>query len=267
MPKQQKQRNPLLMKYGSWAIVTGASSGIGREMAIYLAAQGFNLILTARRQAILEEMATDLTAQYDIEIHVISLDLADPEAVDVLDEKTEHLDVGLLVAAAGFGTSGGFLDATLGQEINMLQVNCCAVLALSLTFGRRLSKRGRGGIVLMSSMLAFNGIPNASHYAATKAYVQSLAEALHVELKPLGVDVLASAPGPVRSGFASRANMQMGVALNSKNVAVSTLKALGKTDTVRPGWMSTLIPFSMAFFPRWAQVRVMGMVMQQMTKH
>lgn len=267
MQTQPKRQSRLLMKYGPWAIVTGASSGIGREMAIYLAEQGFNLILTARRQAILEKMAMDLSAQYGVETRVISLDLADPKAVDDLDEKTSDLDVGLLVAAAGYGTSGVFLDAILEQESNMLQVNCCAVLALSLAFGRRFSERRRGGIVLLSSILGFHGVPNASHYAATKAYVQSLAESLHVELKPLGVDVLASAPGPVHSGFASRANMQMGIALNSKNVAVSTLKALGKRDTVRPGWLSTLIPLSIAVLPRWAQVRAMGMIMQQMTQH
>ena len=106
------------------------------------------------------------------------------------------LDVGLLVAAAGFGTSGPFLDSDLTQELEMLDVNCRALLSQSLHFGRRFAERGRGGLILLASLVGFQGAPFSANYAATKAYVQSLAEALHVELALRGVDVLASAPGP-----------------------------------------------------------------------
>jgi uncharacterized protein len=119
----------------------------------------------------------------------------------------------------------------------------------------------------MSSLLAFQGTPRAAHYAATKAYVQSLAEGLRVEWAPLGVDVIACAPGPIHSGFAARANMKMAQALPAEVVARVTMQALGRRTTVRPGWLSKLLGWSLAMLPRAAQVRVIGQVMNGMTAH
>ena len=134
-------------------------------------------------------------------------------------------------------------------------------------FARRFAARRRGGVVLMSSLLAFQGVPRAANYAATKAYVQTLAEGLRVELAPVGVDVLASAPGPVRSGFADRADMRMSMALGPQVVARVTLNALGRKTTVRPGWLSKLLGWSLATLPRWGQVMVITQVMNGMTAH
>jgi len=261
-----RRRERLRARYGPWAIVTGASDGIGREMARRLAEAGLNLVLVARRRAALDEIAADLTARHRIETRVLDVDLALGDAVEAIEDATRDLDVGLLIAAAGFGTSGPFLDARLDRELEMLRVNCGAVLGLSLGVGRRLAERGRGGIVLMSSLVAFQGVPLSANYAATKAYVQSLAEALHLELAPLGVDVLASAPGPVRSGFAARAGMEMGAALTPADVAQATLDALGRKTTVVPGLLSKLLTYSLAPLPRSARARMMGRVMRGMTK-
>lgn len=264
---QHQRHERLRTRYGPWAVVTGASSGIGREMALRLAEAGLNLVLVARSQDVLEQMAADLTARLGIEVQVIIADLAQETAVDRVETATRDVDVGLLIAAAGFGTSGSFLDAALDQEVNMLNVNCRALLGLSWHFGRRFAKRGRGGMVLMSSIVGFQGTPNAAHYAATKAYVQVLAEALHVELAPLGVDVLASAPGPTNSGFAARAGMRMGLALEPVDIAQPTLDALGRRSTVLPGRLSKLLTYSLAPLPKSARVRIMGRVMRSMTKH
>ena len=117
--------------------------------------------------------------------------------------------MGLFVASAGFGTSGPLLECDLNQELNMVDVNCRALLQLSVLFGRRFAARGRGGLVLLSSLVAFQGVPRSANYAATKSYVQTLAEGLHLELAARGVDVLASAPGPVLSGFGARSRMKM----------------------------------------------------------
>jgi len=149
----------------------------------------------------------------------------------------------------------------------MLQVNCYALLALSVHFGRRFAKRGRGGMILMSSLVGWQGTPFAAHYAATKAYVQSLAEAMHAELKGSGVDVLASAPGPVNSGFAARANMRMGAAAMPADVAKASLSALGRSRTVVPGLLSKVFTSSLVLLPRAARIRVMGQIMRSMTKH
>lgn len=180
--------------------------------------------------------------------------------------ETRDRDVGLLIASAGFGTSGPFVDGRLDEELGMIDVNCRAVAALSHAFGRRFVDRKRGGIVLMSSLVAFQGVPRAANYAATKAYVQSFAEALRLELKPLGVDVIASAPGPIRSGFATRASMTMGLAQTPRDVAGATLASLGRRGIVRPGWLSTFLEASLMFLPRWGRVRTMGIVMAGMTK-
>ena len=248
----------LRTRYGPWAVVTGASSGIGRETALVLAEAGLNLVLVARSRDALEKMATDLASRHGIEARAVPADLALGTVTEEAETATRDLDVGLLVAAAGFGTSGPFLDSSLGEEMEMLDVNCRAPLRMSLHFGRRFAARGRGGIVLMGSIVGFQGTPNAANYAATKAYVQTLAEALHAELAPLGVDVLASAPGPTNSGFAARAGMRMGAALGSADVARKTLDALGRRSTALPGTLSKVLAYSLAPLPRWARVRVMG---------
>jgi len=254
-------------KYGPWAVVTGASDGIGRAIAVELAAAGVSLVLVARRQDALDELARTLRAQHAIDARTVALDLARPGSTEALVDATRALDVGLLVAAAGRGTSGPFCEADLDAELAMVDLNCRAVAALAHAFGRRFVTRGRGGLVLMSSLVAFQGVPGAANYAATKAYVQSLAEGLRQELAPHGVDVLASAPGPVHSGFAARAHMKMGAAQTPREVARGTLAALGRWGTVRPGLLSRLLELSLSLLPRWGRVRMMGVVMHGMTKH
>jgi short-subunit dehydrogenase len=109
-------------------------------------------------------------------------------------------------------------------------------------------------------------MPFAAHYAATKAYVQTLAEALYVELAPQGVDVIAATPGPTNSGFSDRAGMKIGKALSAGEVAQGTLNALGRKPTMLPGFLSKLLVYSLVPLPRWVRVRIMGSVMKSMTK-
>lgn len=253
-------------KYGPWAVVTGASSGIGRGLAAYLARAGLNVVLVARRRELLEELSAEIQAA-GRDVKIISADLAVDAGIAAVQSGTKNLDVGLFVAAAGFGTSGPLLKSELTSELEMLAVNCRALLTLTHTFSRRFVERGRGGVVLLSSMVAFQGVPFAGHYAATKAYVQSLAEALRVELGPLNVDVLAAAPGPTESGFAERANMRMGAALAPEELARPIMHALGRRSTVLPGLLTKFLVGSLATLPRWGKVRAMGVVMNGMTKH
>jgi len=257
----------LARRYGPWALVTGASDGIGRAFAEHLAAEGLHLVLVARRESALESLAAELRMAHGVECRVLSVDLSDLEAVHRLAKATSELEVGLLVAAAGFGSSGPLVNSDLGVEIKMVDLNCTAVLALAWHFGRSFAARGRGGVVFMSSLLAFQGTPRAANYAATKAYIQTLAEGLRVEWAPQGIDVIASAPGPIRSGFAERANMRMGVAPPAAVVARATMGALGRQTTVRPGWLSKLLGWSLAMLPRWGQVMVIAQVMKGMTAH
>lgn len=255
-------------RYGPWAVVTGASSGIGRALALGLAQAGLNVVLVARGREALDRLASELGSTHGVEARAVAADLGTLDGIQTVEDATRDLDVGLLVAAAGFGTSGPFLNADAERECRMLDVNCRAVLLHSLAFGRRFAARGRGGVVLMGSLVGFQGTPLAAHYAATKAYVQALAEALHVELAPAGVDVLASAPGPVHSGFAARAGMTMGLAARPDAVARATLHALGRRRmTVLPGALSKALTYSLMPLPRQARVRIMRAVMAGMTKH
>ncbi|MEM9556040.1 MAG: SDR family oxidoreductase [Acidobacteriota bacterium] len=254
-------------RYGPWAVVTGASDGIGRECARDLAARGLDLVLVARRRERLEALASELADEHGVGARVVVADLADTAGIERVVEETAALDVGLLVASAGFGTSGPLVDGDLGSELAMVDVNCRAVVALCHAFGRRFVERGRGGLVLLSSIVAFQGVPRAANYAATKSYIQTLAEGLRVEMAPHGVAVVASAPGPTRSGFADRADMRMSRTVDAATVARQTLDALGRRTTVRPGWLSKLLGYALATLPRWGRVRVMTAVMGDMTSH
>jgi hypothetical protein len=254
-------------RYGPWALVTGASDGIGRAMAHALAQAGLNLVLVARRGALLESLGAAWSGQYGIDVRSLAADLAEESEVESVFRAVDDLEIGLLVACAGFGTSGQLIEADLQQELTLLDLNCRAVLQMSHHFGRRFAAQGRGGLVLMSSLLAFQGVPRAANYAASKAYIQTLAEGLHAELNPLGVDVLASAPGPIHSGFAARANMQMGMAAQPEEIALATLTALGRKTTVRPGWLSKFLIGSLSLLPRDARIQAMARIMQGMTRH
>ena len=267
--KLSKQTTRRLKKdCGDWVLITGATSGIGKEMALKFGEGGFNIVITGRREPLLNELASKLFNEHQVEVIPIPGDLSRQESVQLLIQETAHLPLGVAVLNAGFGTSGKLIDANIEQEMNMLQLNCQSVLQLAHHFGGRFRDQNRkGAILFLSSMVAFQGVPNAANYAATKAYVQALGEALALELKPLGIDVLCAAPGPVDSGFASRANMRMSMSLSPEDVAVPMIEAIGKKTTVLPGFLTKLLVYNLRMVPRWAKVRIMGRVMGSFTKH
>ena len=259
--KAQPKTRALRSAYGPWAVVTGASDGIGRAMATEVAREGLSLVLVARRRDALEELAESLKTRFGVEARPLVADLSSRSETARLDLETRDLDVGLLVASAGYGASGPFIDASQDAELGMIDVNCRALAQSAHDFARRFVQRGGGGLVLMSSLAAFQGVPGAANYAATKAFVQTLAEGLSVELKGKGVDVLASAPGPVISGFGARAGMNIEKGQTPQEVARGTLSALGRRTTVRPGFLAKALEASLAPLPRYFRARVMGRVM------
>jgi short-subunit dehydrogenase len=259
------QDNALRHRYGPWAVVTGASDGIGRAFAERLAASGVSVVLVARRRDRLEALADALSARHGVQTRVVPLDLGDPGAPRVLLDATAALDVGLYVAAAGYGLGGAALALDPAAQSAMVDVNCRAIVETTLGFAARFAAAGRGGIVLLSSLVAFQGVPRASVYAATKAFVQSFAEGLRIELAPRRVDVLAVAPGPVASGFGARAGMTMGLAGTPETVARVALGALGRRTTTRPGALAWLLEGALSLLPRVLRVRVLQRVMAGMT--
>lgn len=258
--------DPFPTRYGPVAVVTGASDGLGAALAGALAARGLSLVLSARRADRLEALAARLSAAHGVAARAVAGDLGTQAGIAALLEATAGEDAGLLVAAAGFGMSGPFLDSDEAEEQAMLAVNCGATLALTHAFGRRLAARGRGGVVLFSSLVAFQGVPSAAHYAATKAWVQVFAEGIAPEFAARGVDVLAAAPGPVATGFGARARMRMEGADEAGVVAGEILAALGRRNLSRPGPRGRGKALALGFLPRALRVRVMGGVMAAMTR-
>jgi len=267
MQLSSKEKSRLIKKYGSWALVTGATSGIGLDITRHLASAGFNLIINARQQKNLDHIAAEIKNSYQTEVKMICGDVSVPETTDAIIEASKNTGTGLIVLCAGYGSSGLFTSTSLHNEINMLRVNCESVLSLTHYFAQRFVLQKRGGIILMSSLVAFQGVPYSANYAATKAYIQSLAEGLAEELKPYKVDVLAAAPGPVNSGFAQRANMKMNMSLSPEQLGVPILKALGRKKNVEPGELSKLLIYSLRTAPRWVKIKIMQQVMGGFTAH
>jgi short-subunit dehydrogenase len=267
MQLSSNEKYRLKNKYGEWAVVTGASSGIGLELATQLADAGINLVINSRNFENLKEVEKDLKSKHLVEIKIVDADVSEAAGIDKIIQATQGLNVGLLITSAGYGTSGLFLDTSLYTEINMLRVNCEAVLSLTHYFSQKFNQQKRGGIIFLSSLVAFQGVPYSANYAATKAYVQSFAEAIAIELKRLSIDVLVTAPGPVASGFGQRANMKMGKALKPSELGVPILKALGRQTNVIPGRLSKILIYSLRLVPRWIKIRIMQKVMGGFTQH
>lgn len=260
-------KSNFLRKYGTWAIVTGATDGLGKQFAIQLAEIGFNLVVVARRKNLLDDLSKNLNQTYKVECIAIDLDLSANDAVSNLYEKTNHLDISLVVAAAGFGTSTNLIEADIKLEKQLIDLNCRSLMETSHLYGKKFARHKKGGLILISSLLGFHGAFGTANYAASKAYVQALGEALYFELRKHNVDVLTVAPGPINTGFAAAAGMQFSMALKPENVAKESIESLGRKITLLPGFLTKFLYLSLFMLVfRNLKVMVMGMVMKTMIK-
>ena len=182
-------------RFGPWALVTGASSGIGKEFARQIAASGINIVLVARREDLLKEVGVEFSKRYGVEHRVVVLDVSREDFIGQLASATDDLDIGLVVSNAGTGNPGEFLKLDRQLLQANLRLNTMAHLDITHHFGAKLAKRRRGGLILAGAMGAENGVPCMANDGAAKAYVHSLGEALHYEFKPLGVYVTVLAAG------------------------------------------------------------------------
>ncbi len=176
-------------KFGPWAVVTGASQGLGQEFSRQLAANGLNLVLVSRREATLEKVGAELKQRYGIDFRTIEADLSTEEGQQRVVEMTEDLDVGLLVSNAGSGQPGNFLSFEQSDLRSIAQLNGISYLVLTHQFGRRFAKRGRGGVLLISALGSDSGVPYNSVAAAPKGLVNALGRSLHTEFKKLGLNL------------------------------------------------------------------------------
>lgn len=211
MPVSAPTRNATLARAfgGKWALVTGASSGLGEQIALDLAVSGAHLVLTARRADRLEALAERIRSEFSVEARVTPADLALPEAPRQLYEATEGdgIPIDILVNNAGFGYLGHFRAGTPEWDRRMVDVNCAAVVHLTHLFLPGMIERRRGYIMMLASAASFQPIPYMSTYAATKAFDRFLGEALDAEVRPHGIRVSSLCPGPTESEFGQVAGM------------------------------------------------------------
>jgi short-subunit dehydrogenase len=188
---------------GSTAVVTGASSGIGEQFARQLAERGHNVVLISRSQDVLEALARELVAKHGVRADVVAADLADAEARDAAVGMVERLelDVDVLVNSAGFGVYEGFAESDHSRELEQVRLLVEAPLDLTHRWLPGMVARRRGAVINISSASGFQALPYNAGYAAAKAHILLLSEALHTEVKGHGVTVTAVCPGPVKSGF------------------------------------------------------------------
>jgi short-subunit dehydrogenase len=256
--------NDFRAKYGPWALVAGASEGLGAEFARQLAAKGLHVVPIARRQALLEELARELEFEHRVEVRPLSIDLSDPGAGAAIVERTRDLDVGLVVYNAALSPIGPFLEQQLDEKLRVLDVNCRTPLVLVHEFARTLAARGRGGLLLVSSMSALQGSPLVATYAASKAFGLILGEGLWEELRRNGVDVLAFCAGATRTpnfeaSQPEKAPRFAPAPMEPAAVAAEALACLGKRPSAIAGRGNRLVSLLMhRLLPRRLAIEMMG---------
>ncbi|MFC6639135.1 SDR family NAD(P)-dependent oxidoreductase [Sulfitobacter sp. JBTF-M27] len=234
------------------ALVTGASSGIGREFVRYHAEKGGDLIITARREEELEALKADLKKEHGINVHVFALDLGSADGAKALHDKIEAagLNVDILIYNVGFGGQGRHLDRSLGEELAMIDLNVKSLVSLSHMVAQGMVARGKGKILNVGSTAGFMPGPNQAIYFATKAFVKSFSEALAQELKGTGVTVTVLAPGYVETEFAERSGLN-GTKLVSGGGKTPRSVAKHGYDAMRRGELVTVNENLLGFMVNW----------------
>ena len=230
-----------IQTYGPWALIAGASEGIGAAYARALAARGLNLFVVARRQGPLEQLAGSLRREFGVDVLCRCGDLAQAEFLDELVSACSELDLGLLVYNAAHSPIGDFVDVSHDDLMRVVDVNVRGPVALVRALVPQMMSRGRGGVVLMSSLAGVTGAPRVAAYAASKAFNRILAQSLWYELKGHNVDVVACISGAARTpGYSQAADKDAPGTLDPEQVVEQALRALGRRPAVVPGVVNRL---------------------------
>jgi len=251
---------PFGERYGPWALVAGASAGLGETFARRLAARGLNLLLVARGADALARLADELRTAHRVEVRSAACDLGRPDLLEVVARLAAGAEVGLLVYNAAASAIGPFVDQPLEAHLAVLDVNCRAPLMLAHALGGPMARRGRGGLLLMASVAGGQGNPWLASYAASKAFDIVLAEGLWSELRERGVDVLAARAGATRTpGFAASRPRGRVPLMEPGAVADEALAALAHGPTVVTGALNKVVAFLLTrVLPRRTAIGVMG---------
>ncbi len=255
-------------RYGRWALIAGASEGLGAAFAREAARRGLDVVLVARRADALAIVRKEIEESEGRAVRCIALDLARGDAAQVLERELEELEIGLVVYNAALSPIGSFLELPLDEQLRAVAVNVRGPVAIAHGFGRRLAQRGRGGIVLLSSLTAFQGSPFVATYGATKSFALSLAEALWLELTPSGVDVLAVCAGATRTpAYLRRSGRGAPGELEPDQVAREAFDRLSHGPFMIPGRFNRIASWAMRrLLPRRMTIRIMGAQTRKLTR-
>jgi short-subunit dehydrogenase len=251
-----------LRSYGEWALVTGASAGIGMAFARRLAADGLNLVLVARRADRLQALAQDLGGTHGVTCRVVAQDLAREGAAERVAEAVADLEIAILVNNAGFSAVGRFERVPRQRILDMVRVNCLAVAGLTHAFLPGMQARRRGAVIIVASVAGYQALGLAATYAATKAFDLMLGEALWAENRGTGVDVLTLSPGPVDTEFQAVAGEVPHPGATPESVVAVAIGALGRKPSVIAGSFNKVRTWSVRFLPRAQLVRIAHGVMR-----
>lgn len=271
VPPRSEGKDPsFVRRFGPWALVAGASEGIGAAFAQGLARRGLDLVLVARRVQPLAVTASRMRAEHGVQVREVVCDLGRPDRLADLFRATADCEVGLLVYNAALAPIGPFFRLSVEEHLAILELNCRTPLQLAHHFGQAMAARGRGGILLMSSLSGLQGTPLVAHYAATRAYNLVLAEGLWEELESQGVAVLASCAGRTRTpGYEAsrpaRPPLFLPPVLEPELVAEESLQALGRRPSLIPGQLNRLTSSVISrLLPRRWSVKLTGRAMRRM---
>lgn len=256
-----------------YALVTGASSGLGLALAEALARRGRNLILVARHRDMLESIALEFTQRFGVEVLFRACDLGEPLRLSgfLLELEEGERQIDLLVNCAGIGNAGSFLAQEWAQEQDLLDLNVLALTRLCHTVGNLMAVQGGGQILNVASLMAFQPGPWMSTYAASKAYVLHFSEGLREELKKTGVKISVLCPAPIRTAFFRTAQLDAGKFVGEKSmtpeeVALYTVRALDKNRAVIiPGWRNRLLIRAPRLAGRWVTRKLWGSMLKSRT--
>jgi uncharacterized protein len=254
-------------RYGEWALITGASAGIGLAFARELARRGLSCVLAARREDRLKALGDELAKQYGIQTRVVAVDLAAADGADRLADAVADLPIGVLVNNAGFGYAGRFDKLETERLRSMVVVNCVVPVVLTSRILPGMVKRGRGAVIIVGSVAGRQPLPLHTTYSATKVFDQFLGEGLWAELRGTGVDALCVEPGATATEFQAVAGEQVGPNHGEppENVVAIALESLGKQPSVVSGWFNWTRANLARFLPRSTLALIAKRVVQGQT--
>ncbi len=261
-------RPSLRDRYGSWALVTGASAGIGAEFARRLAADGVSCVLVARRREKLEELAAELVRHHGVETRVVEADLSTTTGPELVADAVSDLEIAILVNNAGVGYVGRFDGQDTGRLREMVQLNCTAPVVLTSRLLPAMVERRRGAVIVVASVAGRQPLPLHAVYSATKAFDLLFGEALWVELGESGVDVISLQPGPVATEFEAVAGEQRGdagIEQSAEAVVQSCFESLGRQPSVPTSWVNWVRANANRAVPRSVMALLAGLAMEAQT--